>query len=131
MSECWLYARAMTKNGYGLAWDGSKMVYAHRLMYEYYKGEIPEGLEIDHLCRVRSCINPEHLEAVTRRINTLRGLGPTMLRQRQLSKTHCPRGHKYDYFLNRGNGERGCLTCRRQASRRYRERNEQCLQAIV
>jgi hypothetical protein len=82
---------------------------AHRFSYEAYVGPIGAGLHIDHLCRVRSCVNPKHLEPVTQRVNTLRGEGRAAL---QLRVTHCPRGHEYtpdNIYLWRGH--RACRTC--------------------
>ncbi len=67
----WIWQRGLNPvSGYGMA----SREYAHRKMYRKYKGEIPEGMQIDHLCRVRACVNPNHLEAVTRSENALRGL---------------------------------------------------------
>jgi hypothetical protein len=62
---CWLWQRSRTQNGYGLFSVHGKRCLAHRWLYEQTIGPIPEGLEIDHLCRVRHCVNPDHLEAVT------------------------------------------------------------------
>ena len=72
---------------------GRKMIQAHRVAYELVKGKIPAGLELDHLCRNRICCNPAHLEAVTGRENSLRGVSPWA---KNACATHCPRGHPYD-----------------------------------
>jgi len=79
--ECWLWIGAITKNGYGNFWltDVKSNVFAHRWAYERLRGPIPTGLVIDHLCRVRHCVNPEHMEPVTIRVNSLRGMSPTIL----------------------------------------------------
>ncbi len=96
-SGCWEWRGGLATNGYGRFNLGNgKSVPAHRITYNLLKGDIPEGLEPDHLCRNRKCVNPDHIEAVTRRENIMRGLLPETNRNLQLSKTHCPQGHPYD-----------------------------------
>ena len=70
---CWLWTRALQPAGYGRISVNGRLIYTHRAAYEAFVGPIPEGMDIDHLCRVRSCCNPDHLEPVTRRENLLRG----------------------------------------------------------
>jgi len=72
-SGCWLYLGALQRNGYARIRFNGKTVIAHRVSYTIFKGEIPAGLELDHLCRVRCCVNPDHLEVVSRSINVSRG----------------------------------------------------------
>lgn len=82
---CWLWTGALTKAGYGVFGKGSRgegILYAHRFSFALYCGEIPDGLEIDHLCHQRWCVNPYHLEAVTRRQNSLRGNHPAAVQWR-------------------------------------------------
>lgn len=114
-SGCWVWGGCCTR-GYGVITVGStkdnsrRTRRVHRLVYELLVGPIPAGLELDHLCRVRGCANPAHLEAVTHRENVLRGEG---LPARNAVKTHCPQGHRYTadntYLTCRGG--RMCRTC--------------------
>lgn len=85
---------------------------AHRFSYEILVGPIPEGMELDHLCKNRRCVNPAHLEPVTHHENLIRGNGFTGINAR---KTHCSRGHELsqDNILNRSRGGRECKTCHR------------------
>lgn len=71
---CWNWQRSLGTGGYGVSCLNSKRIYAHRLSYRAFKGEIPKGLCIDHLCRNRKCVNPDHLEAVTQKVNINRGV---------------------------------------------------------
>src|ERR1700687_273872 len=88
-SGCWLWFGTRNKHGYGL-YGG---YWAHRFMWERSKSKIPKGLVIDHLCRVRNCVNTDHMELVTPQENTLRGFGPTARCARQ---TQCVKGHPFD-----------------------------------
>lgn len=106
--SCWLWTSAKTKGGYGEFHIGSRVLYSHRLAYELLAGPIPEGLTLDHLCRVRHCVNPAHLEAVSNRVNVLRGNGACA---RNARKTHCAKGHALLYFDHRG--YRTCRQCGR------------------
>ena len=99
-SGCWLWIGAIQQsphlkypnsNGYAMFAGPGKSKLAHRTSYELFVGTIPDGLHIDHLCRVRSCVNPYHLEAVTRLENVRRGIGGKNFRD----KPHCPQGHEY------------------------------------
>lgn len=94
---------------------------AHRLSYAAHLCAIPAGLTLDHLCRVRACCNPEHLEVVTGRENTLRGVGLTAGYARQ---THCLLGHELDgaNLQIRATGWRTCRACQIQRSKDYRQR---------
>jgi len=114
VTGCWVYDGHIAVNGYGKT-DG-KLV--HRLVYEALVGPIPEGLQLDHLCRNRACYNPAHLEPVTDSENKLRS--PLMGRA-NASKTHCAGGHPYDETntYHTPSGQRQCRTCVRAAGRRY------------
>ena len=117
-SGCWLWTGA-TRHGYGCISDGPgearSTKQTHRVVYENLVGPIPQDRELDHLCRVRRCCNPAHLELVTSRENTLRGTAPTAVNAR---KTHCGRGHEYTpantYLSPKG---RECRRCRQNAAR--------------
>lgn len=110
--------------GYGMffvEWAGGAnvKVLAHRWAYEQTKGPIPDGLHIDHLCRNPRCVNPDHLEAVTQRENTLRGVGVAAVHAK---KTECVNGHSLsgDNLMIRSNGRwRDCRECHRAKDRRY------------
>lgn len=118
---CWLWTGTKVPSGYGRLWIAQRPFAAHRVAYEWLVGPIPEGLQLDHLCRVRRCVNPAHLEPVTSRENTMRGLNWAA---RNAEKTHCPQGHPYDEantYLRSGGG-RGCRACHREAARAQRQR---------
>jgi hypothetical protein len=117
---CWLWTGAKSKNGYGIAWDGTRTLVAHRFAYRHFVGAIPEGLDLDHLCRNRACVNPTHLEPVTRRVNALRGVAPTVL----LHKAGmCKRGHLMtpeNTYYWRGK-PKSCRICTKANSKRSSE----------
>lgn len=119
---CVFWTAATDGKGYGLFWDG-RLVRAHRWAYEYFKGPIPEGLQLDHLCRNRNCVNPAHLEPVTQRENLLRG---TTLSAANFAKTHCPQGHPYSgaNLYVKPNGGRDCRKCVADSLRRSRARKK-------
>lgn len=113
----WVWIATTSSQGYGIM----ARKYAHRLSYEFYVGPIPEGLVIDHLCRVRNCVNPAHLQPVTQGTNVNRGASGRSLaatnRKRAKARTHCPHGHEYTkentkYETKRtGSIQRRCITC--------------------
>lgn len=110
-SGCWLWTAATNAKGYGrVAWEGHNR-YAHRVVYTLLVGPIPDGLTIDHLCRVRACVNPAHMEPVTSRVNTARGMSPSAL---NAVKTACPSGHAYtpeNTYTPPGKTRRRCKAC--------------------
>jgi hypothetical protein len=118
---CWIWTKRIDKHGYARTSVGSKAgLLAHRVAYEAAVGPIPTGLQLDHLCRTRRCVNPKHLEPVTLIENVLRGEGPSAINAR---KTHCPKGHPYNeantYTLN---GCRYCRKCNVVAVSKYQRR---------
>lgn len=131
--NCWEWTGAKN-NGYGMFWN----CYAHRLAFHHLVGPVPADLELDHLCRNRSCVNPEHLEAVTGKENLMRSESFVAI---NAQKTHCPKDHPYEgenlWIVRSGKriGKRECRACaleyarsesglknNREAVRRYRAR---------
>jgi hypothetical protein len=123
-SGCWLWIGFTNSKGYGHIWYGGRMRLAHRVSWEIERGSVQDGLCLDHLCRVRCCVNPDHLEPVTIQENIRRG--DTGINHR--SKTHCPQGHEYTenntYKQSHsagqiGGGGRICRECQRAYHRKY------------
>ena len=117
---CWIWL-AGNDGKYGVFYTGGtpKNVKAHRFSYELHIGPIPQGLDLDHLCRTKLCVNPAHLEPVTRSENLRRAVPFNSYPK----KSHCPQGHPYsgDNLIVAATGESLCRACRREHSRRYRE----------
>ncbi len=122
---CWVWQGSITTEGYGQIRGGGRMLRTHRASYEEWVGPIPEGLQIDHLCRVRACCNPVHLEPVSAKINAERGEGGLATAVLQRAKTHCPQGHPYlgdNLYIHPVKGSRACKTCRQASSLLSRRR---------
>lgn len=119
ISRCWFWKASLRRAGDGQFKYNGKMIAAHRLSYELLVGVIPKGLELDHLCRNRSCVNPYHLEPVTHLENMRRGIGGW----NSSIKIHCPRGHMYTtentYIYNLW---RHCRICNRLRMRKKRRK---------
>jgi hypothetical protein len=118
--DCWLWQRRLSHDGYGQVQcfvNGRSMkTMAHRVAWMAYRSEIPAGLQIDHLCRVRACCNPWHLEPVTNRVNSLRGAG----RPRGCTR----HGHEngYHWYDSDGFSQWICRICGRESSARRNAR---------
>lgn len=110
--DCWEWLGCKHLSGHGLFRVGSKSIGAYRVAYEWFVGPVPAGLHLDHVCRNPGCVNPKHLEPVTRGENLRRAL---------VARTHCKRGHAYaegNLITRRepsGKIKRGCLTCHKAA----------------
>ena len=118
---CWVWKDVPSKNGgYGYLKVAGSMVSAHRFSYEIHVGPVPDGLELDHTCRTRMCVNPAHLEPVTHLVNMQRG-GVSL-------RKACPRGHPYDVIKTKKSHDgsvsldRWCLVCRRKQARESAKR---------
>lgn len=130
-NECWIYTGTITDQGYGQIGVEGRVRQAYKVAYELFIGEVPPGLELDHLChtrdlacisnaecRHRRCVNPWHLEPVTPKENTRRSNNPSAINGR---KTHCIHGHEFtpENTYVKPNGHRQCRRCGREASARY------------
>ena len=126
---CWLWTGGKTDYGYGIVQKAKTRPghgVVHRIVYEMLVGPIPDGLVIDHLCRVRHCVNPDHMEPVTIGENTRRGIAWDRRRELTDASTTCRAGHPYTEANTRLYGPegrfRGCRVCRRERQREKRDR---------
>lgn len=120
-SGCWEWSGYRDKDGYGVVKVDGIRYRAHRVFYSHLVGVLNPALVIDHLCRNTSCVNPQHLEQVTGRVNVLRGIAPIADFAR---RTHCPKGHEYNSentYTSKA-GSRHCVTCSRENTRLWRAR---------
>ena len=123
--KCWIYEGKTNGWGYCQKKIGGKSYSVHRLSYELFHGKIPRHLTVDHICRVRNCINPNHLRLLPIRENILIGTSPSA---KNAKKTHCPKGHPYDkdntvIEYPYGNPKRVCRTCRNEHSKKHYRNN--------
>ena len=121
---CWLWVGPLNEKGYGRKVGYNKgRVYPHRLAYQLLVGTIPDGYSLDHLCRVRNCVNPAHLEPVLPTENTRRGVVSRMVEP-------CPNGHPPER-RTLPSGKNICLACRRDSDRRRHEENRAERNAVM
>lgn len=120
LGPCWLWTGGKCR-GYGIVQvqrhQLPKQIKAHRFLYESVNGPLPKGVTLDHLCRNPGCVRSDHLEAVTMRENTLRGVGPSAVNAR---KTHCIHGHPFEgkNLYMTPTGLRACRTCSKNKEKR-------------
>ena|SRR5215468_1943406 len=120
-SGCWTWMGWKTEFGYGCVRYKGRDIGAHVLAYLLYKGDLPEGTQIDHLCRNRACVNPDHLEAVSPKVNQQR-----MGAERRKRITHCKHGHEFtsENSILKPDGRKQCRICtnviHHESQRRYR-----------
>lgn len=127
LGPCWVWLSGKSDSGYGTFWvggRGGRKVQAHRFAYELTVGPIPDGLQIDHLCKTRDCVNPAHLEPVTPAVNNERSDSPSA---RNARKDRCPKGHEFTPENTRilPDGARSCRVCGREAARRWKSKNKE------
>ena len=123
---CWLWKGKVGKRGYGVSQQNKKAILAHRLVYEFFKRSIEPGKELHHLCGNKRCVNPEHLQPVSRKEHI--ELSPNAIAYKNGKKSHCPKGHQYkvdEAFLRRtGKARRFCHVCRMQQQRARRDHQD-------
>lgn len=121
---CWRWTASIRKtDGYGQFRLGKRIVKAHRFAYALLLGEPPQGLVLDHRCRVRECVRPDHLEPVTIAENNRRGTAAEAVRAMHARRTHCKHGHEFTpENTAQGTNGRRCRTCTRNLNREYRRR---------
>lgn len=124
---CWVWRGTRQTKGYGYHVASKRGSLAHRFAYQLLVGPIPDGLQVDHVCRNRWCVRPEHMRLVTPRENVLAGIGISAQNAR---KTHCLRGHPFEgtNLLRDSKGRRMCATCRRQQNRESYQRRKARIQ---
>lgn len=124
-SGFWEWSGRLSSEGYGVVSFKGRDIYVHRMAYESAIEPIAPKMTIDHLCRNRRCVNPEHLEMVSIAVNVMRGQGSTAIAAR---RNGCAKGHPYtpeNLYVRKDTGHRQCRECTRQSHRARRERNEQ------
>jgi len=120
-SDCWFFTGSKLPSGYGILWNGVRPIGAHRISFQLYRGEITDGMEIDHICNNRSCVNPEHLQLLTHKENMRKSSALMGINAR---KTHCKRDHELsgDNLHITPRGARQCKECMRMHARNAKAR---------
>lgn len=113
---CQIWQGSLDRHGYGQIFAGGKTFRVHRLNYILAKGELDVSVKLDHLCRNRACINPDHLDPVSDRVNILRGESFSAVNAR---KTHCDHGHEFSKTNTHFSKKRNCRACACVRSRAY------------
>lgn len=121
--NCWIWIASVNKLGYGTFNYNHKTILAHRFAWQLVNSYIPEGMELDHLCRNPPCVRPDHLEPVTHKENCGRGNAGLY----QSIKTHCPQGHEYSLQNTRilSNGGRSCKTCQAEYQQKWNKNHRE------
>lgn len=121
LGPCWLWMGSLGRNNYGRFWLNGRHVLAHKHSFLLTGRVIPEGYELDHLCRVHECVNPDHLEAVTHWENMRRSIVPQRTREFRALIKHCKRGHEFtpENTFRKSNGGRGCRICKNDKNRLF------------
>ena len=125
-SGCWIWDLGLSPLGYGRIFFQGKARFAHRVAYTLFKGAVPEGKELDHKCRIRCCVNPDHLDPITHAENVKRGARGALNPQRK--QTHCKHGHEFTdqntYWKNTPTGSktRMCIACKDKRSLEFRKK---------
>lgn len=116
---CWVWIGSLRPNGYGIFYFNGKLT-AHRVSYEVFNGPIPDGLVVNHKCRNRRCVNPDHLNTITDKENVLNGVGISVVNAK---KTHCKYGHPFNKKNTyiKSDGARACVPCGLTRAKRYRQ----------
>ena len=123
--NCWLWQGAHHNSGYGVFNSGSRLMGSHRWLYEFIHGQIPQPLELDHLCRTPACVRPSHLEAVSHSLNVKRGTAWHHFVDEAKLVVKCPRGHEYtkeNTYITKGKPTRHCRQCVRDRAREYQHK---------
>jgi hypothetical protein len=135
LGPCWLWLGHLDKDGYGLASFEGKTCRVHRVSYELLVASLDDidpsrpafSITIDHICRVRRCVNPDHMEPVPSATNVARGIAGKVRGQTMSARTHCPRGHEYsgsNLYVG-PDGKRRCVACNRADGARRRAAKRQ------
>ena len=127
-NDCWIWHGQIRPDGYGVFYvnESGRKEYAHRVSYNLHKGAIEKGKVIDHVCRTRYCVNPDHLEVVTHKENSMRS--PIMGNPQKKNQTHCIHGHPLagnNLYISPNSRKRVCITCRNERKRKLKQESHE------